>query len=174
MIQQRELTWFGRCFEDYGVEPKCIREALGKSRLEVSTGGEDTDLGRVFASLDDQVHGTCIEPALSLLDQRIDSRLLERSSVLLSEFELDLESSVVGQLHDFVRFQLDVREAFSTFDPEESHIRAEVEVPLELPLNKVRALLKVALKSLWVVAWVERGRQRRQLRHADGPKIPSY
>src|SRR5262245_60660419 len=82
MIQQRKLACLGRSFEHHGAEPERFDKPFCISRIQVPILIEQPDPHCAFASLDDELDCTCVEPFLSLVNPLRECVVGESSVVL--------------------------------------------------------------------------------------------
>ena len=57
--------------------------------VDLSIGVVETDIDGVFATLDDDLAGARFEPGIALVDQGRNGRVVERTTVLFADLELD-------------------------------------------------------------------------------------
>src|SRR5581483_6665693 len=135
MFHQCELARLCWRLENDHIEPERIGETVGELRVKSSIGGEEADPGGAFPGLDDQVARPRLQPLLALLDQIRDGVPVKGARVLFPELKLNAQPSLTGHPDNCARLGINVRKARSALDAEKSHVRAQIQIRLELALG---------------------------------------
>src|SRR5215471_9839182 len=128
VIQQGELAWFVRRFEDDGVEPERTDKPFRVCGIQVSILIEQSDSLCAFPGFDDELDRTGIEPFLALVDPRRERPIAEPTVVFLSELHLNVEAAALRGADNVTRMELALGETLPAFDSSHADIGAQVEV----------------------------------------------
>src|SRR5437868_9754749 len=148
VVQEGELAGFVGRLEHENFMTESIDEAVGICGIEVSVLVEEPDSAGALTSFDYQLQGSSIEPAASLIDQRIDGLVVECACVLLSQFELSVEAEFVGHSYYFSRTQIWICKTFSALDPGHADVSTEIQVSRQFALRN-RYLKRAPSGNSW-------------------------
>src|SRR5215475_8655740 len=93
VIEKGELARFSGCFKHYRFEPERFDKAFGIASVQVSILIKQSDAFGTLARLDDELHGTSIEPFSAGIEPRRKRSLCETSVMFFAELHLNLEAA---------------------------------------------------------------------------------
>src|SRR5438067_6429245 len=124
VIEQGKLAGLVGRFKHHDVMPERLNEAVRICRIELAFSVEKPDATSALSSFNHQLQGSSVQPAATLLDEGFDGVLIKRPAVLLSQFELHVESKVIGHAHDLARPKIRIGESFAAFDTGDANVGA--------------------------------------------------
>src|ERR1700719_3414077 len=134
MVQQGKLAGFVGRFEHHRLEAERLSEAICICAVEVSAVIKKSYLFCALAVFHDELEGSGVEPPLPLLDQLRYAVVGKRSTMLLTQFELNFEAPVGRHLDNINGLQSHVCETFATLNPSDADVCTQVKVRRKLPL----------------------------------------
>src|SRR5207247_7503280 len=135
MVDQRELARLVRGFEGHARQAELGSKTIRKRAIEDAVVVEEPNALCRFSSLDDDLLGPGIEPALALDDELGDNVLAECAVVLLAELELHVEPALMRHGDDRARRERHVGEALAGLDTPHADVTAKVQIGMQLALG---------------------------------------